>query len=137
MDHNRVHLIGRLTKTPEFFSAGRKGPMHCTFTLAINRVVPNQEGPQADYVPCSLWGDEAQKFIESRDRGDTVGLFGRLRTNHVVQADGSYKFFWEVRVEEVFYGMRSLKNLQPKPEKNELTANLGRLSKEFKSGDGR
>lgn len=131
MDHNRVHLIGRLTKDPEFVPQGRRGEAHCTFTIAVNRVVPNESGPQADYVPCSLWGEEAKRFVELRSKGDTVGVLGRIRTSHVPQANGTAKFFWEVRVDEVQYGQRSLKNLQPKPQETPTTRAVSQLAAEF------
>lgn len=131
MDHNRVHLIGRLTKNPEFLPSGRRGEPHCTFTLAVNRVVPNEKGPQADYIPCSLWGKEAQVFAEDRAKGDEVGVTGRLRTEHVVQPDGSHRFFWEVRVDQVAYGRKSLKNLQGRPQATPATEAVRLLTQEF------
>lgn len=131
MDHNRVHLIGRLTKDPEFHAPGRRGDAHCTFVLAVNRVVPNEKGPQADYLPCSLWGSEAEVFCERRAKGDEVGVLGRIRTGHVQQPDNTYKFFWEVRVDRVFYGRQALKNMQLKPEPTKATQAVSRLMSEF------
>lgn len=136
MDHNRFHGVGRLTKDPQYIPAGRKGDDHCTFTLAMNRVVPLEEGPVADYVLCSLWGEEARRFVEFRAKGDEVGILGRIRTGFVQQADGSRKYFWEIRVEEVQYGRRSLKNLQPKPKEDSTTRAVGQLTTEF-GEDGR
>lgn len=126
-------MIGRLTKDPEYFPAGRKGEAHCTFTLAVNRVVSNEVGAQADYLPCSLWGEEAARFVEIRAKGDTVGALGRLRTNFVQQADGTSRPFWEIRVDEIQYGQKSLKNLQPRPASTPATAAVSRLSSEFKN----
>lgn len=131
MDHNRCHLVGRLAKDPQYVPAGLKGNDHCTFTLAINRVVPTEAGPEADYILCSLWGEEARRFVESRAKGDEVGVLGRIRTGFVQQANGSRRFFWEVRVEEVQFGRRSLKNLQPRPREDQATKAVGRLTMEF------
>ncbi len=136
MDHNRCHLVGRLTKDPQYVAAGIKGEDHCIFTLAINRVVPMEEGPVADFILCSLWGEESRRFIELRATGDEVGVLGRIRTGFVQQADGSRKHFWEVRVEEVQYGRRSLKNLQPRPKQDSTTRAVGQLTTEF-GEDGR
>jgi len=132
MDHNRWHGIGRLTREPEYIPAGRKGEGHCKFTLAVNRVVSNEAGPQADYVPCILWGEESLRFIEVRGKGDEVGIVGRIRTSNIPQADGSTHFHWEVRVDKVMYGRRSLKNLQPSPQETHTTRAVSRLTKEFK-----
>ncbi len=132
MDHNRFNAIGRLVKSPEYFPPGRKGPEHCTFTLAINRVVPNEDGPTADFIPCSLWGNEASHFCECRDKGDEVAILGRIRTNFVPQASGNRKFFWEVRVERVEYGRQALKNLQTGPrQEDKATRAVKTLTTEF------
>lgn len=132
MDHNRVHLVGRLVKNPEYFPAGRRGDEHCTYTLAVNRVVPNEEGPAADYLPCSLWGKEARVFVEKVRKGDEVACLGRIRTNFVPQANGDRRFFWEIRVDTVQYGRMSLKNLtaQPRPD-TPATLAVGKLQNEF------
>lgn len=132
MDHNRFNAIGRLVKTPEYFSPGRRGQSHCTFMLAINRVVPNEEGPTADYIPCSLWGEEATHFCKVLGKGDEVAILGRIRTNFVPQASGDRKFFWEVRVERVEYGRQALKNLQAQPRQEDVaTRAVKTLKKEF------
>jgi single-strand DNA-binding protein len=131
VDHNRFHGLGRLVRPPEFFPPGRKGQEHCTFTLAINRVVPNEDGPAADYIPCSIWGEESRRFCSCRDTGDEVLILGRIRTNFVQRADGKRDFFWEVRVEEVEYGRKSLKNLRAAPVSDATTQAVKQLTDEF------
>lgn len=131
MDHNRCHMVGRLARNPQLVPAGRKGDAHCTFTLAINRVVPTEEGPAVDYIRCALWGEEALRFVEIRSVGDEVGVFGRIRTGFHQRADGAKDFFWEVRVEEVDYGRRSLKNLRPRPKADPAMQAVKQLAAEF------
>ena len=131
MDHNRTLIVGRLTHNPEYFPPGMSGEEHCTFTLATNRVVLDRNGPKADYIPCSLWGPQARSFVENRAKGDEVGVLGRIRTNYVQQPNGGSRLFFEVRVEEVKLGRRSLKNLQPKPQPSPATMALGELHREF------
>lgn len=130
MDANIWVGVGRLTKDPVFFP-GRKGQDYCTFVLAVNRLVANAEGPQTDYLPCSLWGEEAKRFVELRSKGDTIGVRGALRTSRAQRPDGRTEFFFEVRVEEVTYGMRSMKNLSPRPADTAATRSVRQLSKEF------
>lgn len=131
MDHNKITLVGRLTRNPEFLPPGMNGDSHCTFTIAVNRVVSDRTGPKADYIPCSLWGSGASRFVEQRSKGDEVGVIGRLRTNYVQQPDGSSHIRPEVRVEEVHLGRRSLKNMQPAPEVTPATQAVGQLQEEF------
>jgi len=131
VDQNRVVLAGRLTRAAEFHPPGQVGQAHCTFTLAINRVVVDKGGPKADFIPCSLWGDAAQKFVEERAKGDSVGVIGRLRANSVLQPDGKNRCFFEIRVEEFSSGCKSLKNLQPAPKATTATKAVSLLQKEF------
>jgi len=131
LDLNVVSLVGRLVKAPQLVPAGHRGEEHCTFTIAINRVVAGQEGPQADYIPCSLWGESARNLVEGADKGDTLGIKGRIRTNFVQKADGSKSFFWEVRCDEVQLGFKSLRNLSPKAEPDATARAVRQLSKEF------
>jgi len=133
VDHNRCLIVGRLTRDPEYFPAGMRGEEHCTFTIATNRVVPDRNGPKADYIPCSLWGPTARAFVENRAKGDEVGITGRIRANYVQQPGGGSRLFFEVRVEQVRLGRKSLKNLQPKPEETRATQAVGMLQSEFKN----
>ena len=134
MDHNDCHFVGRLTKNPVFYPKGRKGDEHCTFTLAVNRVIPDENGPTADYIQCVLWGPLATTFVEDREMGDEVMVFGALRTSRVPLGNGKVDFRWEIRVEEVEHGRKSLKNLAGRPAETKATLAVSRLTKEF-SGD--
>jgi single-strand DNA-binding protein len=131
VDQNRTTLVGRLTRNPEYHPPGIAGQEHCTFTLAINRVVSDRNGPKADYIPCSLWGPGARPFVEGRAKGDEVGVIGRIRVNYVQQPDGTSRLFFEIRVEEAHQGRKSLKNMQPKPETTPATQAVSTLQDEF------
>ncbi len=133
MDHNGFQGIGRLVRDPQFFTAGQRGHEHCTGTLAINRVVPSSDGPEADYVPFSIWGPRSREFCEERAKGDTVMLRGRLRTSLVAGPDGKKTSYWEIRVDDFQFGHRSLKNMQPKPVRDATTAAVKQLTTEFGS----
>jgi single-strand DNA-binding protein len=133
VDHNKTTLVGRLTANPEYYPAGIRGQDHCQFTIAVNRVVSDQNGPRADFIPCSLWGPACKAFVEQRAKGDEVGVIGRLRANYVPQPDGTSHLLFEVRVEEIHLGRKSLKNMQPAPEKTPATAAVGKLQEEFQA----
>jgi single-strand DNA-binding protein len=131
VDQNRVVLVGRLTRDPEFQVPGSRGTAHCNFTLAVNRVVANRDGPKADYIPCSLWGKAAQEFAEVCSKGDEVGVIGRLRANYVQQPGGDSRCFFEIRVDEINLGAVARKNLQAKPKRTTTTAAIDTLREEF------
>jgi single-strand DNA-binding protein len=134
VDLNKCNFIGRLTKPPKYLEAGSEGQDRCTFTVAINRVVPDANGPTADYIPCVIWGPEAKHFCECRGVGDEVGVIGRIRTSMVHKAGGTPNFFWEVRVDEISYGRKSMKNLTPKTQDANTSA-VSTLNSEFSHGE--
>ena len=136
MDHNRCTFVGRLSKNPVFYPKGRKGEEHCTFTLAVNRVVPDEEGPKADYIQCVLWGSRAKVFVEDRQLGDEVMVIGSLRTSMVPLGNGKVDFRWEVRVEQIELGRKSLKNLAGRPTETKATRAVKRLTQEFGNDAG-
>ena len=131
MDYNRGQLMGRLKANPKYYPPGRKGQAHTNFTLAVNRVVPTETGPKADYFPCVIWGEEAGSFAEKRSKGDTVAVFGKWRTNYIEQADGTSKLHFELRVEKFGLGMKALKNLLPQPKPTAATKAVSQLMAEF------
>lgn len=131
MDYNRSSFVGRLTRDPEYFPAGARGEAHCTFTLAVNRVVSNQDGPGVDYIPCSLWGPRAQVLKKLMGRGDELGISGRLRVNRVQEANDSFRLFFEIRVEEIHEGCKPLRKLGPQPTSTPVTQAVGSLMREF------
>jgi hypothetical protein len=57
--------------------------------------------------------------------------FGALRTSMVSLGNGSVDFRWEIRVEEVQLGRKSLKNLAGRPAETKATRAVSRLTKEF------
>ncbi len=131
MDHNRFWGIGRLVKDPQHFEAGRRGEPHCTGILASNRVVPSEAGPEADYIPFSIWGEGARQFCEQCARGDTVLIAGRIRTSLVQKAGGGKESYWEVRADKAELIHQSRKNMQPAPKQDSTTAAVGKLNSEF------
>ena len=54
---NRVVLVGRLTKDPEYRTTP-SGVSVATFTLAVNRTFTNAQGREADFINCVVLEDK-------------------------------------------------------------------------------
>ena len=77
---NQVTLVGRLTKKPELFLTenGKKGSF---ITLAVGRPYKNQDGQyDADFLDCTLWTGIAESTAEYFQKGDVVGVRGRIQS---------------------------------------------------------
>ena len=86
---NQVILVGRLVKTPELFVAesGNKGSV---ITLAVGRPYKNQNGEyDTDFLDCTLWTGIAENTAEYCQKGDVIGVRGRLQTRIIEKDDGT------------------------------------------------
>ena len=75
---NQVIIIGRIVEKPSIFTFD-DGSKCCDVTLAINRPFKNMNGEyDTDFISASLWNASATSAEEYCDKGDTIGIKGRL-----------------------------------------------------------
>ena len=80
---NQVVICGRLTSDPEINEVENGGKV-ATIILAVPRSYKNVEGVyDTDFIKCTLWNDIAEKTVEYCDKGDLVGVKGRIQTTNV------------------------------------------------------
>lgn len=110
---NRVVLIGRLTRDPELRYTPGKGTAVSTFTLAVDRRMPNKDGQrEADFVPVVAWGKIGENVANYCSKGKLVGVSGRLQIRGYEGKDGSKRTFTEVIAEEVQF-LEKMKGTTP------------------------
>ncbi|HDZ8756201.1 TPA: single-stranded DNA-binding protein, partial [Staphylococcus aureus] len=77
---NRVVLVGRLTKDPEFRTTPN-GVSVATFTLAVNRTFTNAQGErEADFINCVTFRKQADNVNNYLSKGSLAGVDGRLQS---------------------------------------------------------
>ena len=80
---NQLVLVGRLVKKPELKEAENK-VKYAYITLAVPRSFKNADGEyDTDFIDCVLWDAIATNTTEYCDKGDIVGIKGRLQTRIV------------------------------------------------------
>lgn len=100
---NNVSLIGRLTKDVEIKSTA-KGDSVGSFTLAVNRSFPNQQGErEADYINCVIWKKPAEALAKYTQKGSQVGVEGRIQTRNYENQQGTRVYVTEVIVSQVTF----------------------------------
>lgn len=75
---NQIIIVGRLVERPviEETENGRKS---ATITMALPRHFRNDDGEyETDFVPVSLVGQVAEATYEYCEKGDLIGVKGRL-----------------------------------------------------------
>jgi len=107
-------VCGRLAADPMFFKGSKEDGTddRTLFRLMVNE--PGQKDP--DVINCITWGPRARATNEHCKKGKEVLVRGRIKTfSQKNEDDGTYKNFWEVRVEHMSFGALSLKSQQEAP----------------------
>ena len=98
---NRCVLVGNVTKNPDVRVTG-SGVSVCTFTVAVQRRVKNQNGErQADFIPVVCWRGLADNCGKYLNKGAKVGVCGAIQTRSYDAKDGSKRYITEIIADEV------------------------------------
>lgn len=98
---NRVVLVGRLTKDPEFRTTPT-GVDVATFTLAINRTFTNAQGErEADFINIVVFKNQAKNVNNYLSKGKLAGVDGRIQSRSYENQEGRRIFVTEVVADSV------------------------------------
>lgn len=96
---NKVILIGRLTKDPEFKLTSNQTKF-CQFTLAVDRRFKDQNGQrQADFINCIAWRQTAEFIAKYFNKGSRIGAVGSIQVRSY-EKDGQKTFITEAVIDE-------------------------------------
>lgn len=79
---NRVILVGRLTKDLQLRKTPN-GASVVSFTLAVSRRKSKNDTsntPDADFVPCVAWNQQADLMCQYLRKGSQIGVEGKIAT---------------------------------------------------------
>lgn len=98
---NRVVLVGRLTKNPEFRTTP-SGVEVATFTLAVNRTFTNAQGErEADFINVVVFRKQAKNVNDYLSKGSLAGVDGRVQSRNYENNEGRRVFVTEVVADSV------------------------------------
>lgn len=80
---NNIILTGRLVAKPELRYTTSGNKPFCPFAIACNGV--NEE---VDFIDCIAWGKQAESLCNYQDKGNILGVSGRLTTSTYENKDG-------------------------------------------------
>ncbi len=106
MSYNRVVLMGRLTKDPEFKYVGEH-PV-ANFTLAVDRSFSRDgQKPETDFIDIVAWRKLAELATNNLSKGREVLVEGRLQLRSYETQDGGKRKVTEVVIDGLrFVGKR-------------------------------
>ncbi|MGC7774779.1 single-stranded DNA-binding protein [Staphylococcus sp. HMSC074D07] len=124
---NRVVLVGRLTKDPEFRTTP-SGVEVSTFTLAVNRTFTNAQGErEADFINVVVFRKQAKNVNDYLSKGSLAGVDGRVQSRSYENQEGRRVFVTEVVADSVQFldtkGNNQQNNQPQKQQKQTTTKN--------------
>ena len=83
---NNAILLGRITKDPELRTT-QGGTPYCRFTLAVDR-----GNNTADFIPCVVWGDNAENLKKYVRKGRQLLVQGKLQSGSYQDSQGVTRY---------------------------------------------
>ncbi len=100
---NQVVIAGRLTADPEIVTT-ENNKKRTYITVAVPRSYKNVNGTyDTDFIRCILWGGIAESTCEYCQKGDIVGIKGRLQTSSYEKEEGDKVYVTDVIAEKVSF----------------------------------
>ena len=124
---NRVILVGRLTKDPEYRQTP-SGVSVATFTLAVNRSFTNSQGErEADFINVVVFRKQAENVNKYLSKGSLAGVDGRIQSRSYENQEGRRVFVTEVIADNVHF-LEPKKSNQPQQQRGQAPANNNQFS---------
>ena len=100
---NQLVLVGRLVKKPEL-KESENNTKYAYITLAVPRSFKNLDGEyDTDFIDCILWDNIAANTVEYCDKGDIVGIRGRIQSRKVEKEDEHKETVIDIICEKVTF----------------------------------
>lgn len=93
---NNYSAIGHIAMTPKV------GNGVVNSLLAIKRIYISNYGVEADFIPITLFGHQAENFDRLTKKGDKIGIDGSIRTNKYADENGEVHYGWSVVVNHFY-----------------------------------
>lgn len=97
---NKAILIGSLTRDPEVRYSQGSNTAVARYTIAVDRKFKKDGEPTADYIPCVVFGRQAEFAEKYFRKGMKVVISGRITTGSYTNRDGQKVYTTEITVEE-------------------------------------
>lgn len=99
---NQVVLVGRLTRNIKI-NKSEKGKKVATVSIAVPRSFKNMEGTyDTDFIDCIAFENIASNTAQYCEKGDIVGIKGRIQSR-VEEGEGGKKYFIDIVAEKITF----------------------------------
>ncbi|MDN6162301.1 MAG: single-stranded DNA-binding protein [Atopostipes sp.] len=99
---NRLTVTGRLVRENILKEVG-ENRLVLNNAIAIPKSYKREEGPDADFINIVAWGKRAELIEEYCDKGDLIGLDGRVQSRSYQNSEGQTIYTVEMIVDSVHF----------------------------------
>lgn len=100
---NRVILMGRLTRDPEFRQTTSGIPV-CSFKVAVDRPYRKDQEKKADFINVTAWRNTAEFISRYFSKGKMIIVEGSLHNNDYTDNNGVKHYSMDVQADNVSFG---------------------------------
>ncbi len=97
---NKAIEIGRLTRDPEVRYSQGNNTAVARYTIAVDRKFKREGEQTADFIPCVVFGKQAEFAEKYFRKGTKVVISGRITTGSYTNKDGQKIYTTEITVED-------------------------------------
>ncbi|MFS7401904.1 single-stranded DNA-binding protein [Carnobacterium maltaromaticum] len=97
---NQVTLVGRLVREIQLQEVGESESV-VNNTIAVQRIFKTEQQQQADFIPLVAWGKVAKLLDLYCEKGDLIGINGKMQSRSYINSENITIFVVEMRVEEI------------------------------------
>lgn len=116
---NQIILVGRLTGDPEI-EEYENGKKRTIINIAVQRQFKNIDNKyDTDFFRCVLWNGMASNTKNYCQRGDIVGVKGRVQNRNYVDSEKNTRYITEIIAEKISFVSHSQKKENNSDEKEE------------------
>lgn len=116
---NQIILVGRLTGDPEI-EEYKNGKKRTIINIAVQRQFKNIDNKyDTDFFRCVLWNGMASNTKNYCQRGDIVGVKGRVQNRNYVDSENNTRYITEIIAEKISFVSHSQKKENNSDEKEE------------------
>lgn len=115
---NQVIVVGRIVREPTL-QVSENNKKYMNITIAVPRSFKNSEGVyETDYIDCILWDVIASSTSDYCNKGDVIGIRGRIQTRVSDDKDGNKKYYTDIVGEKVTFFSKITNNDESKKVSN-------------------
>ena len=100
-DLNKVFLIGRLVRDPEYKTVGETGLVKFTWASSKTRIANGEKKEETIFIDCEAWGKTADIVNKYITKGKQVAIDGELKQDTWDAQDGKKQSKIKIKIDSI------------------------------------